>query len=159
MPQRKHQDTHGRNVFCFAEIDRQRLAGPIMATQPREEADLPSQRTNSTRNGDSSSPIDGNRVIHLRLHGRASWREPGLRRLAATAEPPVPGLEKYEYAHENDIDCRHRMLVNVLAAGVTAVLIFTGVWIMNSLLETRQDSYNCLGRGGSHCGAFYAPSR
>jgi hypothetical protein len=130
-----------------------------MATRPREEADLPSQRTDSIRNGDSSSLIDGNRVIHFRLHGRASWREPGLQRLAATAESLVPGIEKYEYAHEIDTDCGHRMLVNVLAAGVTTVLIFTGVWIMNALLETRQDSYNCLGRSGSHCGAFYAPGR
>src|ERR1700730_2541155 len=113
-----------------------------MATRPREEADLPPQRTNSARNDDSSPPIDGNRVIRPRLHGQASWREPSLRRLAATAESSVPGIEKSECAHENDIDCRQRMLVNVLAAVVTAVLIFTGVWIMNALLETRQDSYN-----------------
>ena len=132
---------------------------PIMATRPRVEADLPSQRTNSIRNDDSLSPIDGNKVIHLRLHGPASRHESGLRRWAATGEPSVLGIEKYQCSGENDTDYRHRMLVNVLAAAVTAVLILTGVWLMNALLETRQDGYSCLGRSGGQCAAFYMPSR
>jgi hypothetical protein len=120
---------------------------------------LSSQQTNPARNDPSLPVSNPSTVIRFRLRGSVFWRESGLRGEASTDESLVPSVEKYEYPHENDTNYRHRMLVNALAAVVTAFLIVTGVWAMSTLLETTQDTHHCLSRSISGCAAYYVPSR
>jgi hypothetical protein len=69
----------------------------------------------------------------------------------------VSEIETYEDAREDENDRRHRMVVNGVAAAVTAVLIIIGVWTSSALLDTTQDTHTCPRWSGSSCTAYFVP--
>src|SRR5579871_6612757 len=67
------------------------------------------------------------RILQFRLRGRAPVQPP-LHAVGGNRPDGIDDLAQYE---EDDIhiDYRHRMLMNVIAVMVVAVLIGAGVWI------------------------------
>jgi hypothetical protein len=78
------------------------------------------------------STTDGKEnVISFCPLGAASRRELGVGRYGAMGESPV--------AVESDDDYHHRMRVNLLAAVAVIMLIVSGSWVMDTLVESAQE--------------------
>ena len=60
---------------------------------------------------------------------------------------PVEDLAKYESAPD---DYRHRMLMNLAAAGATILLVIGGIWIANTMAQIRKDQ-DCVLSGRRGC--------
>jgi hypothetical protein len=61
----------------------------------------------------------------------------GLVSCDARYDPPVEELRKYGYEPESDVDYRHRVLVNFLATVVIIVLMVTGTWMVDTIINYR----------------------
>jgi hypothetical protein len=68
---------------------------------------------------------DDRRVIRFRPRKRRRW----------TPGSPVPDLSEYEQVETED-EYRHRMFMNALGFGVTAMLVVTGLWLVSMIVET-----------------------
>jgi hypothetical protein len=98
---------------------------------------LSSRQTPSTLGHNSFSLSEGDRkVIRFCPRGGAPRREPRSATWGTTGDSPVEGLERYECERESEDDYRHHMLVNLLATIVLIVLIVSGSWILETLVNT-----------------------
>jgi hypothetical protein len=96
-----------------------------------------SRQTYSSMRGNSRSLIDSDgNVVRFRPRGTAPRRELGLGSCDTTGDSPVEDLRKYEYTPESDDDYRHRMLVNFLATIVLIVLMVTGGWMADTIINS-----------------------
>jgi len=77
-----------------------------------------------------SVPRDPDRVVMLFPHGRRTPRPPVGRR------PVIKGIG--EYQSEPDDDYRHRMINNLLAFLVCAILVVAGVWLVTGIVDLRK---------------------
>jgi hypothetical protein len=68
---------------------------------------------------------------------------------------PVGDLQKFEKSHEDD-DYRHRMTTNVAAVAFTLLLIFTALWIADTLANMRKNQ-DCVLLGRRGCTSVDAP--
>jgi hypothetical protein len=122
---------------------------PTTMTQTRK-------RSGSMATSDPTSPGDERgRVLRFRPRGsvlQRHWTWPP----AAESETPVDDLAKYERADHTD-DYRHRMTMNVLALAVTLILIGTGIWLTNKLVQIR-DEQDCYLSGRRNCFPIEVPS-
>ncbi len=96
------------------------------------------------------------RILQFRLRGRAPVQPP-LHAVGGNRPDGIDDLAQYE---EDDIhiDYRHRMLMNVIAVMVVAVLIGAGVWIADTIsdMEKTQD---CLMQGRQNCAPIVLPMK
>lgn len=90
--------------------------------------------------------LDESRRV-LRFRPRSSS---GLRASQHVTSPPVEDVGKYERATPEPDDYRHRMLVNVAAMALCALLIIAGVWIANKIADLRKDQ-DCVLAGRRNC--------
>jgi hypothetical protein len=100
-----------------------------------------------------SQPDNDNRVIPFRPRGDSRWRWAG--RPPKPPETPVDDLAKYERGEHTD-DYKHRMQMNLLALGVTVVLIVAGVWIAETIAEMRKQQ-DCYLAGRRNCAPIDVP--
>jgi hypothetical protein len=88
------------------------------------------------------SPEDSSRVLRFRH-----------RRSADLAEPDSPlapdDLAKFERGSEAD-DYRHRMIMNVAAVVVVALLIAAGLWLADTMAALRKNQ-DCMFSGRRNC--------
>jgi hypothetical protein len=119
------------NLFCMP----CRAEAGFASAQSRPQ--VSSRQTYSSMRGNSRSLIgsDGN-VIRFRSRGNAPRRELSLGSCDTTGDSPVEDLRKYEYRSENDDDYRHRMLVNFLATIVLIVMMVTGSWMVDTIINS-----------------------
>jgi hypothetical protein len=77
-------------------------------------------------------------------------------RTVSELRPPVMDLARFERATGTE-DYRHRMLVNLLAFAVTALLVLAGVWLATTMatLQARQD---CALMGRTNCAPLQGPT-
>jgi hypothetical protein len=121
---------------------------------------LSSHHTRSTLGHNSLSLSNGDRkVIRLYAHGGSLRREPRRATWDTTGDSPVEGLERYECGPESEEDYRYRMLINVLAVVVLIVLVVTGSWILETLVNTTREGHDCYRPGARNCAANYMPPR
>jgi hypothetical protein len=106
---------------------------------------------------DRSSPDEKGRVLRFRPRGpppRQTWRWP-------VADPeqgtPVDDLSKYERTETAD-DYRHRMTMNLLTLLVAALLIGSGLWLTNKIVENR-NLQDCFLTGRRNCAPIQVPLR
>jgi hypothetical protein len=85
---------------------------------------------------------------------RAPWRWPPP---DLGTPGPVRDLAKYERDETSD-DYRHRMMMNLLALGVTVVLIVSGLWLTNMLVKIRNEQ-DCFLSGRRNCFPIQVPPR
>jgi hypothetical protein len=97
-----------------------------------------------------STPDDKENVISFCPLGTASRRELGVGRYGATGGSPIKGLQEYKSAIESDDDYRHRMRVNLLAAVAVIMLIVSGSWVMDTLVESAQEGQTWKQLHGVH---------
>jgi hypothetical protein len=89
-------------------------------------------------------------------------RRPGPRAhadpAAARSDPAIPedDLSKYEQEDEA-IDYRQRMLMNVIAIVIVALLVGSGVWIADTIAEMEKDQ-DCVLQGRANCAPIEAPA-
>ena len=74
----------------------------------------------------------------------------------APPPPPVPDLKKFESEPEEPGEYRHRMLVNFLALGFTALLVAGGIWIADVMAHMRKDQ-DCVLIGRRDCSPVNVP--
>jgi len=67
---------------------------------------------------------------------------------------PVEDLAKYEGSEPDDY--RHRMLMNLAAAGITILLVLGGIWIANTMAQMRKDQ-DCVLSGRRGCTPVNVP--
>ena len=85
---------------------------------------------------------------------RAPWRWPPP---DLGTPGPVRDLAKYERDETSD-DYRHRMMMNLLALGITVVLIVSGLWLTNMLVKIRNEQ-DCFLSGRRNCFPIQVPPR
>lgn len=86
-------------------------------------------------------------------------RRPGARSFAETArqvEDDLDDFARFEQEHDEPIDYRHRMMMNLIALAILVSLVVVGVWIADTIsdLEREQD---CLMQGRSNCAPIELP--
>jgi len=84
----------------------------------------------------------------------------GQRNLSGPAKEPadheaIDPLAKYE-AEDGDVDYRHRMLMNVIAVIIVAMLVSVGVWIAD-IISDMQKIQNCTMQGRQNCAPIALP--
>lgn len=70
---------------------------------------------------------------------------------------PFDDLAQYE-EEDSNVDYRHRMLMNVIAAVVVVLLIVFGVWIADVIADMERNQ-DCLMQGRQNCEPIEIPAR
>jgi hypothetical protein len=65
---------------------------------------------------------------------------------------------RYEQEHEEPIDYRQRMLMNMIAVAIVIVLISSGVWIADTI-SVSVKAQDCALQGRTNCAPIEAPAR
>src|SRR5215467_7658000 len=68
---------------------------------------------------------------------------------------PVDDLSKYEKDREND-NYRHRMVNNLLAFAVLALIVYCGIWLANTMAQLRTNQ-DCVLTGRTNCAPIKVP--
>ncbi len=90
---------------------------------------------------------DGGRVVPFRPRARASGRNLRF--------SPVNDLRQYETARDDDFG--HRMMMNVIAAGIVLVLVGCGLWLTDAMVKVRKDE-DCVLSGRTNCLEIKVPA-
>jgi len=96
-------------------------------------------------------------VLHFR-----KGRRLGRPRMGSAAEPAnaaaTPEDDLAQYEHDDDqVDYRQRMLMNVIAIVIVAVLVSAGVWIADTIADMEKDQ-DCVLQGRANCAPIEAPA-
>jgi hypothetical protein len=88
-------------------------------------------------------------------------KEPLFPISAARPGDPEPDsaddLARYQQEQDEHIDYRQRMLMNVIAAAIVALLVGAGVWIADSIAGMEKDQ-DCVMQGRTNCAPIEAPA-
>lgn len=72
----------------------------------------------------------------------------------AAGDPMDPTNESVDdlaqYEQDEEIDYRHRMLMNVIAVAICMMLVGAGVWIADTIAEMQRDQ-DCVLQGRANC--------
>lgn len=69
--------------------------------------------------------------------------------------PLIDDLDKYARRAEDD-NYRHRMVTNLLAFLVLALIVYCGVWLANTMAQMRKDQ-DCVLTGRTNCAEIKVP--
>lgn len=95
-----------------------------------------------------SKAQDSGRVLKFPLRGRHQQLRRGP--LAAPdPDEPIDDLAQYE-EEDREIDYRHRMIMNVIAVTVVALLVGAGVWLADTIADM-QKIQDCMLQGRQNC--------
>jgi hypothetical protein len=87
-------------------------------------------------------------------------RSPGKPFFAAGAPPPVEDdlddFARFEQEHDEPIDYRHRMIMNLIAVAILISLVVVGVWIADAITDLQREQ-DCLMQGRSNCAPIEVP--
>jgi hypothetical protein len=93
------------------------------------------------------------RILPFRPRAPRSWN--AQLRLRDQPRSPVDDLSKYSRAPDED-NYRHRMVVNLLAFLVLAVIVYCGIWLANTMSQLRKDQ-DCVLSGRTNCAPIKVP--
>ena len=97
-------------------------------------------------------------MLRFRPRGRPGERPPS----GSASEPHdreselLDDLAQYEQEDDND-SYPHRMLMNVIAVAVVAMLVGVGVWIADTIAELQRDQ-DCVMQGLQNCAPIEVPA-
>jgi len=69
---------------------------------------------------------------------------------------PVDDLSKYSRGPDED-NYRHRMMMNLLAFLVLALIVSCGIWLTNTMAQLRRDQ-DCVLTGRTNCAPIQVPA-
>src|SRR5271169_4472916 len=95
------------------------------------------------------------RVLPFRPRAPRSWN--AQLRLRDQTRSPVDDLSKYSRAPDEE-SYRHRMVMNLLAFLVLALIVFCGIWLANTMTQLRKDQ-DCVLSGRTNCALIQVPPR
>jgi hypothetical protein len=97
-------------------------------------------------------------VLRFRPRRRSGGRLPSGAASGPNDRESEPLDDLAQYAHEDDNDnYRHRMLMNVIALAVVAMLVGVGVWIADTIAELGSDQ-DCVMQGRQNCAPIEVPA-
>ena len=94
------------------------------------------------------------RVLPFRPRAPRSWN--AQLRLRDQMRSPVDDLSKYSRGPDED-NYRHRMIMNLLAFLVLALIVMCGIWLTNTMAQLRHDQ-DCVLTGRTNCAPIPAPT-
>jgi len=87
-------------------------------------------------------------------------RQPGKPSFAADGPQPVEDepddFARFEQEHDDPIDYRHRMIMNLIALAILVSLVLLGVWIADTISDLQREQ-DCLMQGRSNCAPIEVP--
>jgi hypothetical protein len=105
----------------------------------------------------NETPESG-QILSFQLRRRAGPRP--VRDSAARPDgretEPIDELAAFE-AEDRHIDYRHRMMMNVIAVAIVALLVGAGVWIADTI-ATMQQTQDCVLQGRQNCAPIEVPA-
>jgi hypothetical protein len=93
------------------------------------------------------------RVLPFRPRASQSWN--AKLRLRDQRRGPVDDLSKYSRPPDED-EYRHRMVMNLLAFLVLALIVYCGIWLTNTMSQMRRDQ-DCVLSGRTNCAPIQGP--
>ena len=98
---------------------------------------------------------DSGRVVPFRPRTSRSWN--ANLRLRDQSRSPVADLSKYSRGPDEE-SYQHRMVMNLLAFLVLALIVFCGIWLANTMTQLRKDQ-DCVLSGRTNCAPIQVPPR
>jgi hypothetical protein len=65
-------------------------------------------------------------------------------------EDDLDDFARFEQEHDEPIDYRHRMIMNLIALAILIALVALGVWIAHTISDLQREQ-DCLMQGRSNC--------
>lgn len=93
------------------------------------------------------------RVLPFRPRASQSWN--AKLRLRDQPRGPVDDLSKYSRPPDED-EYRHRMVMNLLAFLVLALIVYCGIWLTTTMSQMRRDQ-DCVLSGRTNCAPIREP--
>lgn len=118
--------------------------------------DKSTNRSTDKRAWTERPPAEGGTVVLLRPRPGRPWR--ATPHADSTTGTAFGDLSRYERRADDDDDYRHRMIANVAALAVTALLVVSGLWIANTMAEIRKNQ-DCVLSGKRNCTPVDVPGR
>jgi hypothetical protein len=107
---------------------------------------------------DSHGARKSGQVLRFRPRRRAGGRLPSEAASGPNDRESEPLDDLAPYAQEDDTDnYRHRMLMNVIAVAVVAMLVGVSVWIADTIAELQSDQ-DCVMQGRQNCAPIEVPA-
>ena len=94
------------------------------------------------------------RILPFRPRAPRSWN--AQLRLRDQMRSPVDDLSKYSRGPDED-NYRHRMMMNLLAFLVLALIVLCGIWLTNTMAQLRRDQ-DCVLAGRTNCAPIQVPT-
>ena len=94
------------------------------------------------------------RILPFRPRAPRSWN--AQLRLRDQMRSPVDDLSKYSRGPDED-NYRHRMMMNLLAFLVLALVVSCGIWLTNTMAQLRRDQ-DCVLTGRTNCAPIQVPA-
>ena len=94
------------------------------------------------------------RILPFRPRAPRSWN--AQLRLRDQMRSPVDDLSKYSRGPDED-NYRHRMMMNLLAFLVLALIVSCGIWLTNTMAQLRRDQ-ECELTGRTNCAPIQVPA-
>jgi hypothetical protein len=69
----------------------------------------------------------------------------------------IDDFARFEQEHDEPINYRQRMMMNVIALAILALLVGLGVWIADTIADL-QHQQDCLMQGRSNCAPIEVPA-
>jgi hypothetical protein len=104
-----------------------------------------------------SNDAPSGQILHFRKRWRAGVRRGPVTVPAHDETEPIDDLAEYEKA-DREIDYRRRMLTNVIAVAIVAMLVAAGLWIADTI-ENMQKVQDCAMQGRQNCAPIELPAK
>ena len=93
-------------------------------------------------------------VLHFepRRSGKFALDAPGI----DSADDDVDEFARFEQEQDEPINYRQRMMMNVIALAIVALLVGLGVWIADTIADLQREQ-DCLMQGRSNCAPIEVP--
>ncbi len=95
-------------------------------------------------------------VLPFRRPGLASPQVPPAQSTEADIEPPDE-FDQFEQDQDEVVDYRQRMVMNLIALAVVALLVATGAWLADTIADMQRDQ-DCVMQGRVNCAPIELPA-
>jgi hypothetical protein len=92
----------------------------------------------------------------LRLEPRRPHKFPLNAPVIDSADDDVDEFARFEQEQDEPINYRQRMMMNVIALAIVALLVGLGVWIADTIADLQREQ-DCLMQGRSNCAPIEVP--
>ncbi len=92
----------------------------------------------------------------LKFEPRRPYKPTVASTAAQAIDDELDDFARFEQEHDEPIDYRHRMIMNLIAVVILALLVGLGVWIADTIADLQREQ-DCLMQGRSNCAPIEIP--